>query len=126
MAAFTALGVEVAVTELDVRMTLPESSALDQQQAKDYVSTVTACLQTKNCVGVTVNTSTTLNQFLLTGPSGLGLRRQILLGPLDILRPRRRRSLQQRARSQARVHVCALVSERTCHRRRLHAHHYAH
>ena len=54
MAAFTALGVEVAVTELDVRQTLPETSAQDQQQAKDYVSTVQACLQTKNCVGVTV------------------------------------------------------------------------
>ncbi|KAI9703516.1 MAG: hypothetical protein M1820_005820 [Bogoriella megaspora] len=54
MASFTALGVEVAVTELDVRETLPESSAQDQQQAKDYVSTVQACLQTKNCVGVTV------------------------------------------------------------------------
>ncbi|KAL9072478.1 MAG: hypothetical protein Q9157_005080 [Trypethelium eluteriae] len=54
MASFTALGVEVAVTELDVRQTLPETSAQDQQQAKDYVSTVQACLQTKNCVGVTV------------------------------------------------------------------------
>jgi endo-1,4-beta-xylanase len=54
MAAFVALGVEVAVTELDVRMTLPETSSGDQQQAKDYVSTVTACLNTKGCIGVTV------------------------------------------------------------------------
>ena len=54
MKAFTALGVEVAVTELDVRMTLPETSTLDAQQAKDYVSTVNACLQVDGCVGLTV------------------------------------------------------------------------
>ena len=50
--AFTALGVEVALTEVDVRMTLPETSALDTQQSKDYVSTVNACLQVQGCVGV--------------------------------------------------------------------------
>lgn len=54
MAQFAALGVEVAVTELDVRQTLPETPAQDQQQARDYVSTVSACLQTSDCVGVTV------------------------------------------------------------------------
>ena len=32
MEQFTALGVEVAITELDVRMTLPETAALLEQQ----------------------------------------------------------------------------------------------
>ena len=54
MKAFTALGVEVAITELDIRETLPETSALDTQQATDYVSTVKACLQVDGCVGITV------------------------------------------------------------------------
>ena len=54
MNAFTALGVDVAITELDVRQTLPETAAQDAQQAKDYVSTVNACLQVSRCVGVTV------------------------------------------------------------------------
>lgn len=54
--AFTALGVEVAYTELDVRIELPTTlnDAKQQQQAKDYAGVVQACVQTKNCVGVTV------------------------------------------------------------------------
>lgn len=54
MAAFTALGVEVAITELDIRMQLPETEALLTQQATDYQSTVQACANTKGCVGITV------------------------------------------------------------------------
>lgn len=126
MAAFTALGVEVAVTELDVRQTLPETAAQDQQQATDYVSTVTACLQTKNCVGVTVSNPIppSIKSTLTTLP-GLGLRRQILLGPLDLLGPRRRRPVQQRAVSQASIHIRALPPERPRDRwlRRQLAHH---
>lgn len=52
--SFTAMGVEVAITELDIRMTLPNSTALLRQQATDYQSTVAACLGVKDCVGVTV------------------------------------------------------------------------
>lgn len=54
LAAFTALGVEVAYTELDIRMTLPETAALDKQQSTDYQNTVTACVSTKNCIGITI------------------------------------------------------------------------
>ena len=55
MAAFTALGVDVAVTELDVRSpTLPATVAQQTQQRADYYSTVAACTQTKRCVGVTL------------------------------------------------------------------------
>ncbi|KAJ5606591.1 Endo-1-4-beta-xylanase [Penicillium lagena] len=54
MDSFVALGVEVAITELDIRMTLPSTAALLAQQSVDYQSTVGACAQTAKCVGVTV------------------------------------------------------------------------
>ena len=52
--SFTALGVEVALTELDIRMTLPSTDALLAQQSTDYENTVAACLAVTDCVGVTV------------------------------------------------------------------------
>ncbi|KKY32917.1 hypothetical protein UCDDA912_g07146 [Diaporthe ampelina] len=52
---FTAKGVEVAYTELDVRhSSVPADDAAVQQQATDYTSVVEACLQVEGCVGVTV------------------------------------------------------------------------
>ncbi len=51
---FTALGVEVAITELDIRMTLPATDALLAQQAKDYQSVVQACANVSKCVGITI------------------------------------------------------------------------
>lgn len=54
MAAFVALGVEVAVTELDVRMTLPSTAALLAQQSTDYANTVAACVATAGCIGITI------------------------------------------------------------------------
>jgi endo-1,4-beta-xylanase len=52
MARFTALGVNVAVTELDDRIQLPASSANLQQQANDYAYVVKSCLAVSGCVGV--------------------------------------------------------------------------
>lgn len=54
MGAFVDLGVEVAITELDIRMDLPANDDLLAQQSDDYASTVAACIQTDGCVGVTV------------------------------------------------------------------------
>ena len=51
---FADLGLDVAVTELDVRMTLPRTTALDTQQAADYKSVVATCLAVTRCVGVTI------------------------------------------------------------------------
>ncbi|KAL1880035.1 hypothetical protein Daus18300_001398 [Diaporthe australafricana] len=52
---YTAKGVEVAYTELDVRhSSVPADDAAVQQQATDYTSVVSACLQVEGCVGVTV------------------------------------------------------------------------
>ncbi|KAI0636064.1 endo-1,4-beta-xylanase C precursor [Trametes polyzona] len=51
---FTALGVEVAITELDIRTTTPASQSALQQQEKDYQTVIQACMNVKGCVGVTV------------------------------------------------------------------------
>jgi len=52
MQRFAALGVNVAVTELDDRIQLPASSASLTQQATDYATVVSDCLQVSRCVGV--------------------------------------------------------------------------
>jgi endo-1,4-beta-xylanase len=52
MQRFAALGVNVAVTELDDRIQLPTSTATLNQQATDYATVVSDCLQVSRCVGV--------------------------------------------------------------------------
>jgi endo-1,4-beta-xylanase len=52
MARFAALGLDVAVTELDDRIQLPASSANLAQQATDYSTVVADCLAVTHCVGV--------------------------------------------------------------------------
>lgn len=54
MQAFTALDVDVAVTELDIRTTTPPTGQAQQQQVLDYASTTGACADVDACVGVTV------------------------------------------------------------------------
>jgi endo-1,4-beta-xylanase len=49
---FAALGVNVAVTELDDRIQLPATSANLTQQAADYAAVVKDCLAVSGCVGV--------------------------------------------------------------------------
>jgi endo-1,4-beta-xylanase len=51
---FAALGVEVAVTELDVRVPVPSTAASLKTQADWYKQVVQACLSTSACVGITV------------------------------------------------------------------------
>ncbi|KAJ7277471.1 beta-1,4-endoxylanase [Mycena rebaudengoi] len=51
---FTALGVEIAITELDIRMTLPVTAALLAQQKADYQTVIGACKAVAGCVGVTI------------------------------------------------------------------------
>jgi endo-1,4-beta-xylanase len=51
---FADLGVEVAITELDVRMTLPATSESLAKQADYYGRVVQACTEVSACVGVTV------------------------------------------------------------------------
>ncbi|OCB88766.1 endo-1,4-beta xylanase [Sanghuangporus baumii] len=52
--AYANLGVEVAITELDIRMTLPADDQKLQQQATDYQTVIEACRSVQACVGVTV------------------------------------------------------------------------
>ncbi|PBC71690.1 endo-1,4-beta-xylanase (glycosyl hydrolase family 10) [Streptomyces sp. TLI_235] len=51
---FADLGVDVAVTELDVRMQTPSNATTLATQAEDYRKVVTACRAVARCVGVTV------------------------------------------------------------------------
>lgn len=52
--AFTALGIEVAITELDIRMTLPSTPALLAQQKTDYNTVISACEAVEKCIGITI------------------------------------------------------------------------
>jgi endo-1,4-beta-xylanase len=52
MRRFAALGVDVAVTELDDRMPLPPTSAELAQQAADYATVVRDCLAVRRCVSI--------------------------------------------------------------------------
>jgi len=54
MRAFTDLDVDVAITELDIRLELPATEANLAQQKLDYETTVGACMQVERCVGITV------------------------------------------------------------------------
>jgi endo-1,4-beta-xylanase len=53
MEKFAGLGVDVAVTELDLRVRLPADDRALAAQAADYASIVRACRATPRCVGVT-------------------------------------------------------------------------
>jgi endo-1,4-beta-xylanase len=50
---FADLGLEVKITELDVRIPTPADSGELAQQATDYATVTETCLQVGNCVGVT-------------------------------------------------------------------------
>ncbi|KAI9761243.1 MAG: hypothetical protein M4579_001163 [Chaenotheca gracillima] len=51
---FSDLGVDIALTELDIRLTLPSTDDTLAQQKVDYNTTVSACVQTPRCIGVTI------------------------------------------------------------------------
>ena len=53
MQRFADLGLDVAITELDIRVPLPAATASLNQQATDFASVVRACLAVTRCVGVT-------------------------------------------------------------------------
>ncbi|AKH83023.1 endo-1,4-beta-xylanase [Streptomyces sp. CNQ-509] len=54
MQRFADLGVDVAITELDVRIQLPVSSEKEATQSQYYANVIDACLAVTRCTGVTV------------------------------------------------------------------------
>jgi endo-1,4-beta-xylanase len=54
IARFAALGLDVWLSEVDVRMNLPADATKLAQQATDYTKIVQACLAVSRCVGITV------------------------------------------------------------------------
>ncbi|MEV4563221.1 endo-1,4-beta-xylanase [Nonomuraea sp. NPDC049419] len=51
---FAALGVQVRITELDIRMQMPRNSSKDATQATYYRNVINACLAVTACAGVTI------------------------------------------------------------------------
>ncbi|CDO74320.1 hypothetical protein BN946_scf184449.g5 [Trametes cinnabarina] len=72
MQEFVALGVEVAITELDIRMTLPETAALLEQQKNDYQTVISACQAVPGCVGITLWDFTDEFSFIPSTFPGMG------------------------------------------------------
>lgn len=54
MEKYTALGLEVAFTEMDIRMNLPSTAASLAQQKYDYNNIVSACVKVNGCIGITI------------------------------------------------------------------------
>ncbi|KAJ0417987.1 endo-1,4-beta-xylanase [Aspergillus carlsbadensis] len=54
MQALADLGLEVSITELDIRIPSPTTDAKLEQQAEDYAYVTAACLAVDGCVGITV------------------------------------------------------------------------
>lgn len=54
MNGFVNEGVFTVITELDVRLELPQNASSLAQQALDYASTFNACLAVPECIGITV------------------------------------------------------------------------
>lgn len=53
LAEFAALDLDVAITELDIRIEGPPDAEKLQRQAEDYKTIADACLQVPRCVGIT-------------------------------------------------------------------------
>lgn len=52
MKRFAALGLDVALTELEVKLKLPATQSSLEQQGKEYAQAVSACVSVPQCVGV--------------------------------------------------------------------------
>jgi endo-1,4-beta-xylanase len=71
MARFAALGLDVAITELDIRMSTGSPNLT--QQANDYRTVVNACLAVSRCVGITTWGVTDKYSWIPDTFSGQGL-----------------------------------------------------
>jgi endo-1,4-beta-xylanase len=71
-ARFAALGLIVQVTELDVRIPLPATTASLAQQANDFAQVFTVCLQTSTCNAVELSNTFDAETWVLTTFPGFG------------------------------------------------------
>lgn len=81
---FADVGVEVALTELDIRMTLPATDALLAQQKTDYQNVIAACKAVSKCVGITVWDCESIPSEDTTAAKRFGRHRQVLLDPWSV------------------------------------------
>jgi hypothetical protein len=88
LSAFTTLGLEVAITELDIRMTLPATAALYQQQKTDYQTVIKACKSVPKCVGVTIwDYTDKVRVALVTSSVSDADTHTVFMGAEHVLRP---------------------------------------
>ena len=73
MQRFADLGLDVAITELDVREVLPETAAQDATQITYYQNVVNACLAVTRCVGITLWDYTDKYTWVTSTFSGQGV-----------------------------------------------------
>ena len=72
MKTFASLGVDVAVTELDLRIRLPADDRSLKAQAEDYAAIASACRATPRCVGITTWGITDRHSFVPSAVPGYG------------------------------------------------------
>ena len=86
--SLTDLGVDVAYTEMDVRMKMPTSTQKLQKHAQGYADLAKSCLMVPRCVGITIWVSkfsvTTEYMRVLTERTTAGCFRQELMGTIGI------------------------------------------
>ncbi len=61
---FADLGLDVAITELDINLMGPSNATALEQQAKDYWTVVNACVQTKRCVSTVRRSCSSLSLII--------------------------------------------------------------
>ncbi|KAJ3038671.1 hypothetical protein HDV00_000419 [Rhizophlyctis rosea] len=69
---FAALGVDVAITELDIRTNTPATDAALKQQQTDYQTNFAACLNVPRCVGISIWGMTDAHSWIPSTFSGQG------------------------------------------------------
>jgi endo-1,4-beta-xylanase len=79
------LGVDVAYTELDIRMNTPSNANKLQVQAAAYARVAQSCINVERCVGITLWVSKNSSKTRQGANIFKGRLGQVLLGPTDFL-----------------------------------------
>lgn len=68
----TDLGVEVAITEIDIAIKLPSNESTLEQQAKNYLAVTSSCVNVKGCVGLSFSGFTDKHERISEKHPGYG------------------------------------------------------